>query len=182
MQIASSRIWTRITMFIFYIDNHYTTSSSGIYKHIHIPLWNIHIFHYSKIQIYTLITYNGKTCPLKLSVIWRHQLEHTYSSYVRIRDVALKTCQRRRMIGRSGERGSGISVLAARHDDDDDDDYQSIVILQVIKNLSWSIWYSQDRMQTTCHIFNVMLFTLHIEGWTCFRNDHCHSWPSIPLI
>ena len=25
------------------------------------------------------------------------------------------------MIGRNGERGSGISVLAARHDDDDDD-------------------------------------------------------------
>ena len=35
------------------------------------------------------------------------------------RDVALKTCQRRWMIGRSGERGSGISVLAAQHDDDD---------------------------------------------------------------
>ena len=52
------------------------------------------------------------------------QLEHTYSSYVRIRDVALKTCQRRWTIGRSGERErvSGISVLAARHDDDDDDD------------------------------------------------------------
>ena len=48
-------------------------------------------------------------------------LEHTFSSYVRIRDVALKTCQRRRMIGRSGERGSGISVLATRLDDDDDD-------------------------------------------------------------
>ena len=47
------------------------------------------------------------------------QLEHTYSSYVRIRNVALKTCQRRWMIGRSGERGSGISVLAAWHDDDD---------------------------------------------------------------
>ena len=46
------------------------------------------------------------------------QLGHTYSSYVRIRDVALKTCQRKWMIGRSGERGSGISVLAARHDDD----------------------------------------------------------------
>ncbi len=41
------------------------------------------------------------------------QLEHTHSSYVRIRDVALKTSQRRLMIGRSGERGSGISVLAA---------------------------------------------------------------------
>ena len=26
------------------------------------------------------------------------------------------------MIGRRGERGSGISVLAAQHDDDDDDD------------------------------------------------------------
>ena len=47
------------------------------------------------------------------------QFEHTYSSYVRIRDVTLKTCQRRWMIGRRGERGSGISVLAARHDDDD---------------------------------------------------------------
>ena len=49
------------------------------------------------------------------------QLEHTYSSYVGIRDVALKTCQRRWTIGISGESGSGISVLAARHDDDDDD-------------------------------------------------------------
>ena len=32
------------------------------------------------------------------------QLEHTYSSYVRIRDVTLKTYQKRWMIGRSGER------------------------------------------------------------------------------
>ena len=48
------------------------------------------------------------------------QLEHTYSSYVKIRDVALKTCQKRWMIGISGERGSGISGLAARHYDDDD--------------------------------------------------------------
>ena len=49
------------------------------------------------------------------------QHEHTYSSYVRIRDVTLKTCQKRWTIGRSSERGSGISVLAAQHDDDDDD-------------------------------------------------------------
>ena len=47
------------------------------------------------------------------------QLEHTYSSYMRIRDIALKTCQKRWTIERSGERGSGISVLAAQHDDDD---------------------------------------------------------------
>ena len=34
--------------------------------------------------------------------------------------VALKTWRRRWTIGRSGERGSEVSVLAARHDDDDD--------------------------------------------------------------
>ena len=50
------------------------------------------------------------------------QLEDTSSSYVRIWDIARKTCQRRWMIGRSGERESGISVLMARHDDDDGDD------------------------------------------------------------
>ena len=50
-----------------------------------------------------------------------NQLEHTYGSSVRIRDVALKTCWRRWTIGRSGERGSGKSVLPTRHDDDDDD-------------------------------------------------------------
>ena len=38
------------------------------------------------------------------------QLKHTFSNYVRIRDVALKSCQRRWTIGRSGERVSGISV------------------------------------------------------------------------
>ena len=45
-----------------------------------------------------------------------------HTDYVRIRDVALKTCQRRWTIGKSGERESGISVLAAQQDDDDDDD------------------------------------------------------------
>ena len=48
------------------------------------------------------------------------QHELTYSNYVRTQDVTLKTCRRRWMIGRSGERGSGISVLAAQHDDDDE--------------------------------------------------------------
>ena len=48
------------------------------------------------------------------------QHEHTFSSYVRIRDVVLKTCRGQWTIGRSGERGSGISMLPARHDDDDD--------------------------------------------------------------
>ena len=50
------------------------------------------------------------------------QLEPTYSSSVPIRDVALRTCRKQWTIGRRGERGSGISVLIARHDDDEDDD------------------------------------------------------------
>ena len=39
--------------------------------------------------------------------------EHTYSSYVKIWDVVQK-------IGKSGKKGSGISVQAAQHDDDND--------------------------------------------------------------
>ena len=56
------------------------------------------------------------------------QLEHTFSSYERIRDVALKTYQSRWTIGRSGERGTGISVLAARHDDDDGSAYMFVYV------------------------------------------------------
>ena len=48
------------------------------------------------------------------------QHEHSFSNYVRIRDAVRKTCLRRWTIGKSGERGSGISVLPARHDDDDE--------------------------------------------------------------
>ena len=48
------------------------------------------------------------------------QLEPKYTCSVRIRDVALRTCQKQWMIGRGGERGSEISVLIARHNDDDD--------------------------------------------------------------
>ena len=68
------------------------------------------------------------------------QLERTFSSYVRIQDVVLKTYLGRWTIGRSGERGSGISVLPARYDDDDDDDYGTLTSTQennwmVINNL-----------------------------------------------
>ena len=41
-----------------------------------------------------------------------------FSNYVRIQDVIQKTCLRQWTIGKSGEIGSGISVLPARHDDD----------------------------------------------------------------
>ena len=51
---------------------------------------------------------------------------HIFSNYVRISDVVQKTCLMWWTIGKSGERGSGISVLPARHDDDDDDMYAAI--------------------------------------------------------
>ena len=47
------------------------------------------------------------------------QLKPIYSSSVRIRYVDLRTCQKQWTIGRSGKRGSEISMLAVRHDDDD---------------------------------------------------------------
>ena len=53
------------------------------------------------------------------------QHEHTFSNYVRIQDAVQKTCLRRWTIGKSGERGSGISVLPARYDEDDNDECRS---------------------------------------------------------
>ena len=74
------------------------------------------------------------------------QLEYSYSSYVMIRDVTPKTSRRRWMIGRSGERGSGISVLAARHGDDDiletserriKDEISQLCTYQLVKNMGF---------------------------------------------
>ena len=67
------------------------------------------------------------------------QHEHTYSNYVRIRDVVQKTCLRRWTIGESGEKGSGISVLLARHDDDN----RCILYIFFIKNKESQIWCSE---------------------------------------
>ena len=60
-----------------------------------------------------------------------NQHEHTFSSYVRIQDVVLKTCLGRWTIRGSGERGSGISVLPAWHDDDDDDDIFNAIYVYI---------------------------------------------------
>ena len=62
------------------------------------------------------------------------QLEPTYSSSVRIRDVALRACQKRWTIGRSGESGSGISVLVAGQDDE-------MMILQKGQPSCLSLWW-----------------------------------------
>ena len=52
------------------------------------------------------------------------QLEPTYNNSMPIQDVALKTDREGWTIEKGGDRGSGKSALAARHDDDDDDDDQ----------------------------------------------------------
>ena len=52
------------------------------------------------------------------------------------------------MIGRSGERGPGISVLAARHDDDDDDIKAKIDDTQ--KNSKCTLYEKRD--ETVIHI------------------------------
>ena len=72
------------------------------------------------------------------------QLEHTSSSYVRIRDEALKTCHRRWTTGRSGKRGSGISVPVAWHDDDDNSH-----IHVHNPNISGNIVNNNDELQWT---------------------------------
>ena len=48
-----------------------------------------------------------------------NQLEPIYNSSVPIQDVAWRTCREQWMIEMGGKRGSGRSVLAARHDDEE---------------------------------------------------------------
>ena len=92
------------------------------------------------------------------------QLEHTFSSYVRIRDVALKTCKRRWTIGSFGERGSGISVLAARHDD----------LSQNIK-----VHYSHKNVVLMCHFLSLSL-SLYIYIYI-YIHTHRHTHFSLSL-
>ena len=47
-----------------------------------------------------------------------NQLEPIYNSSVPMQDIPLKTFQEQWMIETGGERGSGRSVLVARHDED----------------------------------------------------------------
>ena len=99
------------------------------------------------------------------------QHEHTFSSYVRIRDVVLKTCLGRWTIGRSGERGSGISVRPARHDDDDDDlcetklfEIELFICIKMdlaLNNLQWLICHkTQHNQPYFCRLYKGLLLLL----------------------
>ena len=97
------------------------------------------------------------------------QHERTFSSYVRIQVVVLKTYLGRWTIGRSGERGSGISVLPARYDDDDDDD----IYVFYFCIYSGSLWYI-DNYVSLQKFPSVLLF--HYINLT-IRNSLCEiSW------
>ena len=85
------------------------------------------------------------------------QLERTFSSYVRIQDVVLKTYLGRWTIGRSGERGSGISVLPARYDDDDEmnewigSDWKDSDLFGIIKN-AYNHIFTKENFQENDYI------------------------------
>ena len=71
--------------------------------------------------MYSSVTYSRG--PLHMDEEMQHdQLEPIYNRSVSIQDIVLKTYRERWTIETGGERGSGRSVLAVRHDDDDDDD------------------------------------------------------------
>ena len=82
------------------------------------------------------------------------QHEHTFSSYVKIRDVVLKTCLGRWTIGRSGERGSGISVLTARHDDDD-------------INIVYHAYWEKQHTYTYTSLSHSLSLSLYIYIYVC---------------
>ena len=79
------------------------------------------------------------------------QLEHTYSSCVRIHGVALKTCQRWWTIGRSGERVSGISVLVTRPDDD--------ISIQLIHTITMLLIYTCTHARVRVCVYTLCSFT-----------------------
>ena len=100
------------------------------------------------------------------------QLEHTFSNYVRIWDVVQKTCRRRWMIGKSGERGSGISVLPARHDDDDwfswhsscdcyNSSFNNWIDVEPINNNTMASTYSSKRKG-----YLIVASTIVLSEWT----------------
>ena len=98
------------------------------------------------------------------------QHEHTFSNYVRIRDVVQKTCLRRWTIGKSGERGSGISVLPARHEDDDD----YYVSLKFQLNINH--FYTQLNDQTV--LFQTILLNLSTK---LIGSNYCYILLTIQL-
>ena len=92
------------------------------------------------------------------------QHEHTFSNYVRTRDVVQKTCQRRWMIRKSGERGSEISVLPAHDDDDDihDSVYFAAAVTQFILRAPWLFLFCCRRDYLFCSSYDFIYFAIAV--------------------
>ena len=91
--------------------------------------------------------------------------EHSYSSYVMIRDVTPKTYRRRWMIGRRGERGSGMSVPAARHDDHD-----GIYIYSRCSLMGNIVWKLSKFLRRSLMIFIIKSFRIIVLHLYYFDN------------
>ena len=100
-----------------------------------------------------------------------NQLEHTFSSYVRIRDVALKTSQRRWTIGKSGEMDNRACGTKWWHDDDDGI-YIYIYMLIFIKKISTKkkLWNFIILMGTLYNHFYIFFVTKLNGAETAAKN------------
>ena len=110
-------IWNRtvhLILLVFKMRGNCPYNSYFIYIYIY-----IYIYILTGVSLYIYIYMYSYGSPHTAAQKQDDQHERTFSSYVRIQVVVLKTCLGRWTIGRSGERGSGISVLPARYDDDD---------------------------------------------------------------
>ena len=87
---------------------------------------------------------------------------------VRIQDVVLKTGLRRWTIGKSGERGSGISVLPARHNDDDDDFYMMFMKFIYGRHYFYKILCRKFLENHTLNILQIYLSNILLKG--CIRH------------
>ena len=98
-----------------------------------------------------------------------------------LRDVTLKTCRRRWMIGRRGERGSGISVLAARHDEPCPNlawDFASLSL-----EISMPLFFFYSSFLVIVVLLILLLFVLFLVGeiiisscWYITTGDYCLSF------
>ena len=134
-----------------------------IYEPMHNKSWRRHP---TKQQLYGHLPRITKTIKVRWTRqaghCWRSrdkqkqgdQLEPTYSSSVGIRDVVLRTCQKRWTIGRSGKRRSGISMLVVWQDDGDDDKgvLKALSLSLYGKYLSFAIPPCRKILKTICSV------------------------------
>ena len=107
------------------------------------------------------------------------QLEHRFSSYVRIRDVALKTYQKRWTIGGSGEERVRDIRGAARHDDDDDIYCNSIFLHRdVLFKKSTSSFSCCVCIFTHTHIHKTTFIRPHTVILNYNTRTHTHTLTS----